>query len=692
MTDFLHRLKQRKLVQWAVAYAAAAFALLQGIDIVAQQFGWAETLQRGITLSMVLGFFVTLVLAWYHGERGAQKVSGTELLLLSLLLVVGGGLLWKFAPGASDHAMAAATQPTTAAEAKPAAAIPAKSIAVLPFENLSEDKGNAYFADGMQDLILTKLADIGDLKVISRTSTKKYASHPDDIKVIARQLGVATILEGSVQKAGDQVLINVQLIDASTDSHLWAESYTRDLKNIFGVEGEVAQKIADSLRAKLSPTETEAVAKVPTHNPQAFDAYLRAGHYQRQASDTSLYATYLPKAVAAYQQAVQLDPEFALALAGLAEVQMWFLEAGVGDRAAALRAAQDSVQRALALAPDLPEAHLAQAHIDAVGLQSVEASRAQLRRALQLRPNYAEAVAGLGYTDSHDGSYSQSITHLEQALQLDPENSEARLSLAHARMCVGDYAGARRTLRRLLAVAPDNINAYTQLGQIELLQHGDAAAALKIMDGAPATVETRSAQANSRINLLVMQRDYAAARQIVAEMPTQAGKSKTWQLSERGYVEWAAGAKDKARPYLLQADELLRRSQSHDASTLQSSTCWSRAWVLAMLNRRDEALQQIACALQADRKTRSAPSDLVEWNNLAHIHLMLGDNDAAIEALGKLMAQPGRQALESPATLKADPSWDPIRHDPRFQALLEKYAKDNPSPARPATEGSGDGE
>ena len=687
MNDLWQHLKQRKLVQWAVAYAAAAFALLQGIDIVAQQFGWAETLQRGITLAMVLGFFVTLVLAWYHGERGAQKVSGTELLLLSLVLMVGGGLLWKFAPGATDHALTAATQPASAVEAKPAAAIPAKSIAVLPFENLSEDKGNAYFADGMQDLILTKLADIGDLKVISRTSTKKYASRPDDLKTIARQLGVATILEGSVQKAGDQVLINVQLIDANTDGHLWAESYTRDLKNIFGVEGEVAQKIADALRAKLSPAETNAVAKVPTRNPQAFDAYLRAGHYQRQASDTSLYATYLPKAVAAYQQAVQLDPEFALAWARLADVQMWSIEGGVGDRAAALRAAQDSVQRALALAPDLPEAHLAQSHIDAVGLRNVEAARVQTRRALQLRPNYAEAVAALGYTDPYDGSYAQAITHLEQALQLDPENSEARLTLAYVRTSVGDYAGARRTLRRLLAVAPDNINAYTQLGQIELLQHGDAAAALKVMDGAPSTAETRSAQANSRINLLVMQRDYAAALRILAELPPKAGKSRTSQLFQRGFIEWSAGARDKARPYLLQADELLRTSQANDDSTTQRSPCWSRAWVLAMLNRRDEALQQVACALQSDRKIGWADSGLVGLDNLAHVHLMLGDNDVAIEALGKLMATPGHQAIESPATLRADPFWDPIRKNPRFQTLLTKYTD---QPAEQAGNGAGD--
>ena len=198
MTEFLQRLKQRKLVQWALAYIAAAFALLQGIDIVAQQFGWPEGVRRGITLAMVVGFFVTLVLAWYHGERGAQRVTTTELLILALLLSLGGGFLWRFASVARD----AGTRPAAAPPAN--VVIPEKSIAVLPFDNLSEDKANAYFAEGVQDEILTRLAKVADLKVISRTSTQHFKSSPENLPEIARQLGVAHILEGSVQKSNDQ--------------------------------------------------------------------------------------------------------------------------------------------------------------------------------------------------------------------------------------------------------------------------------------------------------------------------------------------------------------------------------------------------------------------------------------------------------------------------------------------------------
>src|SRR5690348_7877429 len=272
-TGFLARLKQRKLVQWAIAYVAFAFALLQGVDIVAQRFGWPDQVEKLLILVLAIGFVVVLVLAWYHGERGAQKVSGTEIVILALLLAIGGGLLWRFERATPSTSSPDAAQPNPGATlpTAPVAAIPAKSIAVLPFENLSGDKGNAYFADGMQDLILTKLADIGDLKVISRTSTAKYQSHPDNLKIIAQQLGVATILEGSVQKAGNQVLVNVQLIDAHTDSHIWADSYTRTLDNIFGVEGEVAQKVADALKARLTSTEQQNVAAIPTQNAAAYN-------------------------------------------------------------------------------------------------------------------------------------------------------------------------------------------------------------------------------------------------------------------------------------------------------------------------------------------------------------------------------------------------------------------------------------
>src|SRR5262245_1753730 len=246
MNEFLQRLKQRKLVQWAIAYVAAAFALLQGIDIVGQQFGWPEGVRRGITLALVVGFFVTLVLAWYHGERGAQRVTGTELLIIALVLALGGGLLWRFTAVRLPEDKALATPNDHKTEL--AVTIPQKSVAVLPFENRSRDPDNAYFADGIQDEILTRLSEIADLKVISRTSTQPYKNASRNLREIAKQLGVAYVLEGSVQKSGDAVRVNVQLIKAASDYHLWAETFDRKLTDIFGVESEIAKRDRQTTR------------------------------------------------------------------------------------------------------------------------------------------------------------------------------------------------------------------------------------------------------------------------------------------------------------------------------------------------------------------------------------------------------------------------------------------------------------
>src|SRR5690349_7272937 len=367
-TGLLARLRRRKLVQWALAYIAAAFALIQVLDVVAQRFGWPDQIEKLLILALAVGFVVALVLAWYHGERGAQRVSGTEIVILALLLAIGGGLLWRFergapstrSPGTASSPDAAQRNPGATPSAIPIAAIPAKSIAVLPFENLSEDKGNAYFADGMQDLILTKLADIGDLKVISRTSTAKYESHPDNLKVIAQQLGVAAILEGSVQKAGNQVLINVQLIDAHSDSHIWAESYTRTLDNIFGVEGEVAQKVADALQAKLTPKETAQLATAMSGNAAANDLFLRAEYFAHQGN-TTYDPTSFRRAIPIYQQALAKDPRFALARARLSFAEsgaVWF-GSGEGDIRRLIADAQAQAEQALAQQPRLVAAQVA---------------------------------------------------------------------------------------------------------------------------------------------------------------------------------------------------------------------------------------------------------------------------------------------------------------------------------------------
>jgi TolB-like protein/class 3 adenylate cyclase len=242
-----------------------------------------------------------------------------------------------------------------------AAAIPYKSIAVLPFENLSEDKANAYFADGTQNEILTKLAGIGDLKVISRTSSAKYKSKPEDLKKVARELGVATVLEGSVQRAGDKVRVNVQLLDARSDTHLWAKSYDRDLKDIFAVESDVSQEIADALRTKLSPSQAKALAAAPTRDTEAYDLFLKGEYYERQAESAPYLSTELfDRAQTFYRQALTRDPNFALAYARLAYNRLnwhWYISRLTSTQ---LEDVKSNIDRALAIAPDSPDAHLTQ--------------------------------------------------------------------------------------------------------------------------------------------------------------------------------------------------------------------------------------------------------------------------------------------------------------------------------------------
>src|SRR6185437_1151466 len=389
VNEFWQRLKQRKLVQWAIAWVAFAFALLQGVDIIAQRFNWPGAVERYLILALAIGFFVMLVLAWYHGERGAQRIGGVELLIIALLLAIGGTLIWRLGPAANGPHAAPFLQAGSPDEAKrnpgtntapdsaagasasglrvnaTAQPIPAKSIAVLPFENLSDDKKNDYFVAGMQDLILTKLADIGDLKVISRTSTQKYKSHPGNLKLVGTELGVATILEGSVQKAGDQVLINVQLIDTRTDSHIWAQSYQRTLDNIFGVEGDVAQQIAAALKTKLSGTETAILVAVPTHNQAAMDLFLRAEFLANKGATNYDSASY-KVAIPLYQQAIQHDAGFALAYARLsyAESELaWFGGGGMDVKQLRAQARADAEQ-ALKLAPNASASQLALGYSD----------------------------------------------------------------------------------------------------------------------------------------------------------------------------------------------------------------------------------------------------------------------------------------------------------------------------------------
>src|SRR5437762_10255143 len=312
--------------------------------------------------------------------------------------------------------------------ARSSLAAPEKSIAVLPFENLSEEKANAYFADGIQDEILTKLAGIGDLKVISRSSAAKYKSKPEDLKTVARELGVATVLEGSVQKAGDRVRVNAQLLDARIDTHLWAKSYDRDLKDVFAVESEVAQEIADALRAKLSPSQSSALASVPTRDTEAYDLFLK-GEYQEHQAASTYNGELFDRAETFYRQALARDPSFALAYARLANSRLnrhWLISPLTS---AQLEEVKSNIEHALAIAPASPDAHLALAEFYYRGHRDYDSALRELDRTVELQPNNAQARALYAFIYRRRGEWRRSLAEFERAAELNPRDSSSYAEL-----------------------------------------------------------------------------------------------------------------------------------------------------------------------------------------------------------------------------------------------------------------------
>src|SRR5450755_2481770 len=464
MNELLQRLKERKLVQWSVAYVAAAFALLQGIDIVAQQFGWPEGVRRGTTLALFLGFFVTLVLAWYHGERGAQRVTGTELLILALLLAIGGGFLWRFAGASRERVARSDALPAATAVSPASAVIAEKSIAVLPFDNRSEDKANAYFADGVQDEILTRLSKIADLKVISRTSTQHYKSAPENLREIASQLDVANILEGSVQKSGDAVRVNVQLIKAANDSHLWADTFDRKLTDVFSVESEVAKAIADQLQAHLSDREEQAIAAKPTDNPEAYDAYLRGLAYAVTTENTPANALGAQKYL---KEAVRLDPKFALGWALLSYVEARsYLHQTLEPTAALREDARQAAETALTLQPNLGEAILTKGYYHYACLKDYETAVRYFEQARRLLPNSSRIPESLALVARRRGQWDQSESYFNDAEGLDPRNVYMLTQHALSHLCLRRFPEALRKLDQVLDIIPDDLDTLVEKAAI----------------------------------------------------------------------------------------------------------------------------------------------------------------------------------------------------------------------------------
>jgi TolB-like protein/Tfp pilus assembly protein PilF len=467
-TGFFVRLKQRKLVQWALAYVAASFALIQVLDVIAQRFAWPDQIEKLLILALAVGFLVALVLAWYHGERGAQRVTGTELLILALLLAIGGGLLWRFermtsATGSPDAAQrnpasaipvpaagpaSSRARVASAAINAPPVPIPAKSVAVLPFVNMSGDPKNDYFSDGITEEILDALAQIPNLKVAARTSAFAFKGKAEDLRKVGEVLDVATVLEGSVQKSGDEVRITAQLIDTRSGYHLWSEKYDRKLTSIFAVEDEISKAIADKLQVQLAGGSGSTLVAQKTIDPRAHDFYLRGL--------TVLAARSVSEAVDAFQQAVAVDPNYAQGWAALAEAQALlpaYVPVPVQDANAR---ALDAARRALVLDPRVALAYVAQGMVYTNQMRWADADRA-FRRGLTLAPGDAEAMDQYAQFLYAVGQLDPALAEIERALQRDPLSGVSGAVRAQLLFVLHRDDAAVKQIERTLAAHPNGL-------------------------------------------------------------------------------------------------------------------------------------------------------------------------------------------------------------------------------------------
>ncbi|PYL74047.1 MAG: hypothetical protein DMF26_12455 [Verrucomicrobia bacterium] len=453
LEKFFTELKRRNVYKVAVAYAVVAWLLIQVATQVFPFFEVPNWAVRLVVLLIVIGFPIALVIAWAF-ELTPEGLKRTEVadaaptqrsrsrawiyvVLIAAALSIGLFFLGRF---------------TASPKQSVSATVSAKSIAVLPFDNLSRDPDNAYFASGIQDEIITRLAKIADLKVISRTSTQQYQSKPGNLSEIAKQLGVANILEGSVQKAADQVRVNVQLIQVASDSHLWADTYDRKLVDVFTVESEVAKAIAEALQAKLTGGEQQALAVKPTNNSEAYDAYLRGLALEVRASSPN----DSEKVVGFYERSVQLDPAFALAWARLsrANAQVYFSSL---DSTSARRAATErALNTAQKLQPNSPETLLAQAYYQYWVRRDYEPAKLTFGRVRELLPGSSEVPGALALIARRQGQWDQSIAYWEQTLALDPRNTQWLANAAETYGMLRQFPAALKTYDRLLDIVPND--------------------------------------------------------------------------------------------------------------------------------------------------------------------------------------------------------------------------------------------
>jgi TolB-like protein/Flp pilus assembly protein TadD len=698
------RLRRRKVAQWGLAYAAGAWGFLQGLQYVSDAFGWAAQLRQVSILALLVGLPIVLVIAWYHGDKGEQRVTRTELAIVTFLFLLGGALFWRYERASVAPRTTAAPAPTSPSSA-PAAAAGRPSIAVLPFENRSSSKDDAYFVDGIHDDILTQLAKVSAMKVISRTSVERFRDTRLPIKEIALRLGVNKILEGGVQRAGDRVRITVQLIDASTDDHLWAETYDRELTaaNIFAIQSEVASAIAAALNAALSPAEKSRASVVSTQSLPAWEAYQLGS--QRLARRTS---NGIAEAETFFQRAIALDAEFARPYAGLAVAHVLQSSRSSAPAGTSLEKADKAVATALRLDPNLAEAWAASGLVAETRGQS-SAAEQMYRRAIALNPNYATAYQWLSSALTDQGRNEEARGALERALELDPLSAIINENLAEQLESLGRFADAEARYRKVIEIDPSMPYPYMQIGILEAYARNrfvDAAALVE------KSIELDPDNPWIRLELMQLYLDLGdddAADRVIAEARSRWPENEVVR-TVTAIVAMLRGDRDAARKaaegllaldatnaYALAVMDVIDLQQGHLAAA--RARCASAApelfvpgaprvdgsnWPLAVevatiLQKTGESAQANALLDQVDALIRRMPRLGGGGFGIADVEVLAlrGRKHEALSALRAAERAGWRGGLWPQRYFRDhDPALDSIRAEPEFKSVFADIAHD----------------
>ncbi len=677
---FFGELERRNVYRAAVAYGVVAWFLTQVTTQVFPFFEIPNSAIRFVVIALAVGFPIAMSLSWLYEltpegivrsedldpatARKGRRFTGRilDFVIIGVLLLVIAMLIYERRPVR-----------TSAGES-----IPEKSIAVLPFENRSRDPDNAYFADGIQDEILARLSKIADLKVISRTSTQHYKSAPANVPEIARQLGVAHILEGSVQKSGDAVRVNVQLIKAANDSHLWADTFDRKLIDIFSVESEVAKAIADQLRVHVSGQEEQVIAAKPTDNVEAYDAYLRGLAYTLKTGNTPANTLGAQKYL---REAVRLDPKFALGWALLSNVDAVGYLTTILQRTAALREeARQAGETALTLQPNLGEALHAKGFYYYACLKDYDTAVRYFERARQFLPNSSRIPQSLALVARRRGQWDRSESFFIEAERLDPRNVSLLSQRAFSYMCHRRFPEALRKFDQILDITPDDVDILAREAGIAQAE-GDLERASALLSPLHPGADYTNAL-ETQIYQAILERRPAPVIPRLKEMLTKSDPALGFFNGElRFWLGWAqevAGdhaaaqetwrqARSELEPFLNEQPENYRLIGD---LALTNMGLGDKAAALTMAER-----AMTVNPIEKDALTGPTPIDI-----LARVAARMSELDRAIAALQKLLSIPYADALSAgvpltPALLRLDPMFDPLRNDPRFQKLCEEKPK-----------------